>query len=327
MKKRNFIIFVTILIAIIICLVVILVLKKDKTPTSKDSEELRIAKETFDIRLNQTSDEYYIYGLKNKAKTSNVLNIPNSIDNIPVTKIIDRELSFSDYEKIQIINLGTNINYIGTTLITNDNTSYGKDIFLSALALTAINVPNENSTYHSIDGVLYDKDATILLKYPPSKVATNAAKDHFIIPSTVEVIGENAFHLCKYLDTITFGEKIKKVEANAFSFAESLTHIEFNEGLLEIGFCAFEHCNNLDTINLPNNLTTLDRRVFINCQKLVNVYLPSSLTIIKDNCFTGCNSLQHLYAESLQVDFFKNLFTTLKEEKIANLVVAQNNAN
>jgi hypothetical protein len=60
--------------------------------------------------------------------------------------------------------------------------------------LAEIIVSGENEHFGSMDGVLFDKDKTTLIKYPPAKTGSE-----YTIPLTVESINRSAFLRCKAL--------------------------------------------------------------------------------------------------------------------------------
>ena len=67
-------------------------------------------------------------------------------------------------------------------------TSVDADTFYSCSNLSSITVDSANTTYKSVNGVLYSKDGTVLVKYPAKKTGTS-----FAIPAGVKVINTYAF--------------------------------------------------------------------------------------------------------------------------------------
>ncbi|MDD5793040.1 MAG: hypothetical protein PUD22_10690 [Erysipelotrichaceae bacterium] len=70
-------------------------------------------------------------------------------------------------------------------------TSIGFQAFCDCTSLTSINVDNENQYYCSVDGVLFSKDKTVLIKYPAGSTLKT-----YSIPNSVTfiedcVIGKN----------------------------------------------------------------------------------------------------------------------------------------
>ena len=87
---------------------------------------------------------------------------------------------------------------IGLTSVTipNSVTEIGLQPFFGCLNLTDIIVDPENSSYCSIDGVLYDKKVSILINCPEGK------KGSLTIPGSVTTIGIGTFAYCTKLATI-----------------------------------------------------------------------------------------------------------------------------
>ena len=89
--------------------------------------------------------------------------------------------------------------------ISNSVTTVGDMAFYWCTALTSIDVENANANYSSIDGVLFDKEKTILIWYPAKK--TNSS---YVVPNSVTTIGDYAFMTC----TVFFS----RVSIIAFSY-------------------------------------------------------------------------------------------------------------
>jgi hypothetical protein len=78
------------------------------------------------------------------------------------------------------------------------------DTFCGCDQLTDIIVHEDNPVYSSIDGVLFNKDGTVLLRYPPGKENT----DYVILENTVR-IGHTAFWDCEWLTNIVLPKSLK----------------------------------------------------------------------------------------------------------------------
>jgi hypothetical protein len=110
--------------------------------------------------------------------------------------------------------------------------------------LTCITVNAGNTVYKSIDGVLYNKEGTILIAYPAGKTATS-----FTIPNGVTTIGDSAFAFCTGLTSITIPSGVTSIGDSAFSYCTELTSITIPSGITSIGLWAFRGCTELTTIN------------------------------------------------------------------------------
>jgi serine/threonine protein kinase len=89
--------------------------------------------------------------------------------------------------------------------------------FTGCSAIKSFNVDKENEYYCSIDGVLYNKSVTKLIKFPAGKRLNT-----FTIPDTVCEIGNEAFAECATLESITCGNKILKFGNNVFDDCKAL---------------------------------------------------------------------------------------------------------
>ena len=96
----------------------------------------------------------------------------------------------------------------------------GDYTFDACTALTQINVAGSNTAYYSENGILFNKDKTILLCYPAGKPETD-----YTIPSSVTVIGKNAFSDCAALTTLTIPAGVTTIESYAFYFCTALAEM------------------------------------------------------------------------------------------------------
>ena len=73
------------------------------------------------------------------------------------------------------------------------------DAFTGCVSLQNIFVDDENTTFTDIDGVLYNKSLTKLIKYPDGRTQSN-----FTVPVSVIEIDHKAFSGCRYVTSICF---------------------------------------------------------------------------------------------------------------------------
>lgn len=82
--------------------------------------------------------------------------------------------------------------------------------FEGCFGLVSIEVNEENPYFSSGDGILYNKDKTILYNYPLGKTAQS-----FTVPQSVQVIGPRAFTNNSYLQSIILPEGLQRIEAES----------------------------------------------------------------------------------------------------------------
>ena len=141
----------------------------------------------------------------------------------------------------------------------------GEQAFIGCNALTKIQVDGANTAYTSIDGVLFSKNKTVLIKYPE-----NRSGNTYKIPSDVTVIKYGAFSTCKKLTSVEIPNNVREIEMHAFSWS-GLTSLTIPTGVTKMNFFAFGECEELTSVTLPAGITEIENHVFLGCKKLKNV--------------------------------------------------------
>jgi hypothetical protein len=128
---------------------------------------------------------------------------------VPATVIVIEYEAFSHCNKL-------------TSITIPKDTAFIHNLFLNCEQLAEIIVNKDNSIFSSINGILYNKDENILLRYPQGRKKTD----------------------------ITFPEKLKIIGPNAFDGSSQLSEIILPISLQYIGENAFCDCSHLKTIKL-----------------------------------------------------------------------------
>ena len=147
MKKRNLIIIISVLLVVLTTLIVIVAKNKKSETTKGKSEELLAAEKMFsEVILDEKKNEYILKRLQNNSNTYTAkIEIPDTIDNIPVTMLIDSN-DFASFSNVVTIKLGKNIKWIGNSIPSDEELAtneFGNSIFVNGTSLTEINVSDE----------------------------------------------------------------------------------------------------------------------------------------------------------------------------------------
>lgn len=123
--------------------------------------------------------------------------------------------------------------------------------FTYCTALERVTVSDQNEKLLTKDGVLFTKDMSSLLFYPPAHPG-----DSYRIPDGVVKIGEFAFSGCK-LKQLRMPATLKTVGAWSLSESKHLRDIVFPEGLEKIETNACTECESLAAVYVPDSVTTI----------------------------------------------------------------------
>ena len=93
--------------------------------------------------------------------------------------------------------------------------------FSDCTNLAQINVDEDNPYYSSRDGVLYNKEQTLLIKCPGGYRG-----GELVIPNSVKEIQQLAFTACQNLSSVVIPDGVTKIPSETFSECPNLTTIE-----------------------------------------------------------------------------------------------------
>lgn len=143
-----------------------------------------------------------------------IVRIPEkTADGVPVTAIGDSAFAYaSGIDEVivpsSVISIGAYAfrgSSISTVTLGSSIISVGNGAFADCRKLEAINVDGANPMYASRDGVLFDREMTLLLCYPSGRRDSS-----YTIPKSVTEIGNLAFTQCDALVKIRYGGSAKE---------------------------------------------------------------------------------------------------------------------
>lgn len=147
-------------------------------------------------------------------------------------------------------------------------------------SLKSIEVETGNTTYKSIDGVLYSYDEKVLICLPRNKeLEGEEGHKTYIIPNTVETINTGAMARNSYLNYLNIPGNVKTLKNNAVYWCEQLTSVTFAEGLESIEGNAFTDTK-VTSFTIPASVTNIEIQPFpLNAYStLQNITVSSSNT-------------------------------------------------
>lgn len=164
------------------------------------------------------------------------------------------------------------------------------DPFSNCEKLTAITVDSANVRFKSKDGVLFNKDETVIIRCPRALISGS-----YIIPQNVKTIGYRAFSDCKGLSQVLFHSNVTAIGDAAFDACYQLTAVTIPGSVESIGESAFVNCHQLTTITIGQGTRIIGDYAFFGNGNLVSITIPSSVESIGANAFRYCNKDCQLY--------------------------------
>jgi flagellar motor component MotA len=228
--------------------------------------------------------------------------IPEMINGLRVRAIDDD--AFAGCSEITGITISSGVEHIGKHSFCNSMyTKYSKFD-----KLTYISVDENSNNYSSVDGVLFNKNKTVLYKFPIRK-----NQEIYTIPDGVIEIADYAFHYCDFLRSVIIPKSVNKINEYTFidnerywwesstSISEIVVNEENNTYSSEGGVLFDKEKTTLlfyppqksqDFYVLPNTVTNIIPRAFDSCHHLKNVVIPSKVKHIHAQTFSCCRNLE-----------------------------------
>lgn len=243
-----------------------------------------------DIILADGISEIY-GGVFNSCKALSAIRLPNELT-------VLGESSFADCVSLKAIDIPEQVTKIDDMVfngclsledvsIRNKVTKIGKYAFKDCKSLEEITIPDsvmsigigpfrgcnglkrihvdaKNRFFKSVDDVLFNKNKSVLVSYPPLKDGAR-----YEVPDSVTTVSAWAFCDC-----------------------EQLSEIIIPDSVTDIGEGAFYQCTKLKSISIPDSVNRIDDTAFRGCTELESVSIPASVTEFGWGVFNGCDKVR-----------------------------------
>lgn len=184
--------------------------------------------------------------------------------------------------------------------------------FISSSNLSRINVDSNNKYFTSVDGILFDKDSTRLIKYPENRDGSS-----YEVPNTVNTIDANAFGSCKNLQAIVIADSVEEIGDSAF-YGSKLKTINLGGGITNISNKPFYGALNLTNINVitENDKYESENGILFNKGKTILIKYPPA--IINGEVYEIPNTVVEIGPQSFYRSQIKNVIIPSSVKKIGS---------
>lgn len=218
-------------------------------------------------------------------------------------------------EKYTVTSINELVFDINTTITevtipkTIKNTGFGKEDgvtinpFGGCLSMESIDVEEDNPILCSVDGILFNKDKTILVGYP-----AGSFRESYTVPDGVKATAAGAFCYSQHLKKVVLPENMETLSFNLFGNSKMLEEVILPSNTKELPSEFFYECKKLKSVVIPEGTTIINGGCFMGCSSLESISLPASVDTVGINVFYDCTSLKSITLSPNLKQISKNMF-------------------
>ena len=226
--------------------------------------------------------------------------------------VTDIDHAFYGNQYLRSLTISKNVRIVDKETQEGQFYSWGFGLSISAPACNAVYVDENNPYFCSVDGVLYNKDMSVLIWCPSGKtgryeipnsvkaIAAGAFQYSKIsdvqIPDGLEILGRCAFNNSAITRAI-IPPSVKSIYSGCFYNCMSLKSVEINANDVEMGAQVFDRCYELKTAGPMGSGCDIEfcwdksipQEAFDDAE-LEELTIPNSITAIGDYAFSYCSA-------------------------------------
>ena len=325
-KKRIFLVFAILTMALLLSFVFVACDKKKDEPAPPQNTS---PSEGLEYSFDKYGSHYGYVVTDIGSCTDNNVIIPSEYKSRTVKSIGDN--AFKDCIGITSITIPVSVTSIGYEAFSGctklENIYYTGDIaswckisglnnLLTSLRTLYINgnkiegnlnIPNNVTSIGSYSFSFCGKLTGITIPDSVTSIGDSAFADcsnlaNITIPNSVTSIGNDAFRDCTGLVNITIGDRVSNIGYSAF--LNTAWYDNQPDGLVYAGKVAYRYKGTMPentSISLKRDTISINNSAFVNCNGLKSIMIPDSVTNIGNFAFSGCSGLTSITGSATNV--------------------------
>ena len=159
--------------------------------------------------------------------------------------------------------------------------------------LQSVTVASDNTYLLAENGIIFNKDKTVLLGYPPGKPDV-----FYTVPASVTKLADASLSNVPALTSVTLPDGLKTIEDFVLVDCENLVALNLPSSLESIGWRSLLRIK-VSSMVVPENITQLWDLFLSRCPELTSVELPSTLTEMRGHVLTDDPKLKTVKCKAL----------------------------